>query len=214
MDGTRLTIHDCQLILTADHGSSGAVYYASGHPGGYQSLLSNISIVAGSASASAGSPAIRVMAKIKWSCQPGYWAPPAGEPFGVGDVQDCKDADDRQTCSAGFFGAAADYVTPTCNSSCSLGHYCPVAATEPLRCPPGTSMPTKGANSESSCIRCGAGQYNEQAGATACNSCAAGRFNEEAAQTTCTSCPVMRVGFEPMWSCPCKPEPSPQSAPC
>ena len=74
------------------------LYYASAHPDGGQSLLSGIRIFA----SSDWSPAILAMAKLDWSCQPGFWAPPAGVAYGVGEVQDCRDASMAQASQARF----------------------------------------------------------------------------------------------------------------
>ena len=70
--------------------SEPAIYYGA-LPDHGNSALSNISIVA-----NRGPPAIVIMANIEWSCQPGYWAPAAGESFGVGNVQDCHDEINKQ----------------------------------------------------------------------------------------------------------------------
>ena len=79
---THLTLSDCQLVLLDDPGSGAALYYASPHPGGQQSSLSSVSVTA----SHDWHPAVLAMAKLLWRCNPGYWAPPAGVGYGVGDV--------------------------------------------------------------------------------------------------------------------------------
>ena len=118
-----------------------------------------------------------------------HYIPGQGKLLSPTHLLNCPCSWVAQTCSAGFFGTAASYVTPVCGFSCPRGHFCPAATTVPLLCPPGKSMPQEGAPSESSCISCGAGEFNDQSGATSCTSCPAGRFNEEASRTSCVACP-------------------------
>ena len=125
-------------------------------------------------------PTVRAYALIDWTCPSGHYMPQVGA--ANGDFDGCF------ACLDGYFGTGLKETEPTCNSSCPKGHFCPSGSSMPTACARGLYLPSVGAARNESCIKCSAGRFGTQDGASSCATCLAGTYTDSQGQTECAKC--------------------------
>ena len=145
------------------------------------STLSNTTFLRNTA---LGNVTILAASPLTWDCPLGSWMPNVGQFFG--DMTRCT-----ELCSEGHYGNVSDHFTSSCTGPCWPGHFCPEGTVVPQSCPAGsTRMPNRRAASESDCMMCAPGTFQQAEGSTECEPCPAGTFSLEDGATSCELCPA------------------------
>ena len=111
-------------------------------------------------------------------------------------------------CNAGYICLGnSTKATPTNRTTdkgyaCGPGYYCPMGATSPVPCPPGTYSDQKILTSISQCIACPSGTYNRFSGVTTCNKCSSSS-SSAVGSTFCSCKGKYRLYLELTNSCVC-----------